>query len=86
MITPHIGKKQAVEIAKEIGQTFENLTKTIEIHSRALPSSLANELLSEGLNNSLDLYSFLSTLNNPASLFIYSLPNETIKHNNELQI
>lgn len=86
LITPQVGKKHAEDIFKEIGQVLQSLPKIIETQSLLLPPPTSNELLSEGLNNSLDLYSFLSILNNPASLFIYSLPTETLQQNKELTI
>jgi hypothetical protein len=86
LTTPHIGKKPAENLAHEVSQTFADLTQSIQMHSQGLPQNGTQELFFEGLNNSQSLYSFLSTLNNPASLFIYSLPNESIKNINELSI
>lgn len=85
LFSPHLDKKIAEDLSKDIVHTLDRLNQEIDSQSGSLPKRLAANFTSQ-LNNSLELYNFLSTLTNPAALFIHSIPKETIQFNKDLSI
>lgn len=86
LLSPHLGKQQTEELTKEISDVLNTLPQAITTQSKSQPSQYTNDLISESLKNNSDLYSLLTSLNNPAPLFALAVAKGRIQFNQDLVI